>query len=137
MIIQTTSVKGCTDRPGVFKMSPQSEGSEDVEYLKALGSDLQRYLKYLGGKEAPPSWLKVEERGMRGVETCTCCGGWVNMGSFTIENTLNNTSLSLPYVAVHALVEHGKSEFSGTLHKGKVDVEKLQKVIAPPRKLVQ
>ncbi|MEZ4452729.1 MAG: hypothetical protein R3B09_24930 [Nannocystaceae bacterium] len=43
---------------------------------------------------------------MRGVVPCGECGDHVNMGHFVISNRHNEQRIDVPYLALHALVEH-------------------------------
>ncbi|MCB9701533.1 MAG: hypothetical protein H6711_06565 [Myxococcales bacterium] len=109
----------------------QSHGHHAGEIeLKKLGHLLLSYLPGLGGRIKPPRYLEVEERPMRGVETCTLCGATVNMGELSVRNLDNELQIELPYIAVHALVTHGDRGFHGTLRgDGQIDVDLLKDVL--------
>ncbi|MBI2266626.1 MAG: hypothetical protein HYU64_15925 [Armatimonadetes bacterium] len=100
--------------------------------LRALGETLQGYLAYMRGEAGAPEHLSIEESGQRGVETCTCpdcTNRTVNMGFFSIKNTRSGLDMELPYMAVHALANHGQAIYKGTLHEGEVDVERLKQIL--------
>ncbi|MGQ9852244.1 MAG: T9SS type A sorting domain-containing protein [Candidatus Oleimicrobiaceae bacterium] len=66
---------------------------------------------------------------VRGVEQCTICGQWVNMGYMRVINPALNDSLDLPYIGLHAL-EHGAFTYDGTLHsKGRLDPLRLAQLL--------
>jgi len=98
--------------------------------LKKLGHLLLGYLPAMGGRIGRPRYLEVEERLMRGVESCTLCGLAVNMGEVSVLNLENELRIELPMIAVHALVTHGERGFHGTLHgEGGLDVGRLKRVL--------
>lgn len=106
-----------------------ANGQKNAKEIVKLGATLERYLSYAGGNVQVPAHLKIEEHGMRGIEGCTDCGKMANMGHFSITNTNNQTSMSLPYIAVHALSKHGNASYKGTLHQGEVDVDLLKTIL--------
>jgi hypothetical protein len=98
--------------------------------LKKLGHLLLGYLPVMGGRIRAPRYLDVEERPMRGVETCTLCGVTVNMGEVCVRNLDRELATELPFIAVHALVTHGDRVFHGALHgEGQIDVDRLKDVL--------
>jgi len=98
--------------------------------LKKLGHLLLGYLPSMGGRIRPPRYLEVEERLMRGAETCTLCGVTVSMGEVSVHNVEHELRIDLPLIAVHALVTHGDRGFHGTLHgDGELDVGRLKDVL--------
>ncbi len=65
----------------------------------------------------------------RGVEQCTICGQWVNMGYMRVINPARSDSLDLPYIGLHAL-EHGAFTYDGTLHsKARLDPLRLAQLL--------
>lgn len=97
--------------------------------LAALGKRLAGMLEHLGGTEEPPPGLVIEEHPLRGIEQCTQCEAHPNMGSFSLMHQGFGASMTLPYVAVHALVEHQSAHYQGSLHDGWVDVPMLRRML--------
>lgn len=94
--------------------------------LKKLGHLLLAYLPTMGGRVRPPRYLAVDERPLRGVDTCTLCGVTVSMGDFSVRNH-SERRVDLPFLAVHALVTHGERTFHGALvGDGRIDVDRLK-----------
>lgn len=101
--------------------------------LVALGKRLAGMLEHLGGTEEPPPGLVIEEHPLRGIEQCTQCEAHPNMGSFSLMHQGLGASMTLPYVAVHALVEHQSAHYQGSLHDGWVDVPMLRRMLGATR----
>jgi hypothetical protein len=97
--------------------------------LRALGKRLAGMLEFLGGDDPPPPGLFIEEHPLRGLESCTQCDARPNMGTFSLLRQALGVSMTLPYVAVHALVEHESAHYQGSLHDGWVDVPKLRRLL--------
>jgi len=98
-------------------------------HLALLGKQLASILQFLGGTQKPPGGLIVEEHPLRGVESCQRCDGRPNMGSFTLHSRPLGQSMTLPYIAVHTLIEHANAEYLGSLHTGVVDVRQLHRML--------
>lgn len=96
--------------------------------LHALGRLLESYLPFLGGK-ATAAYLAVEEHPLRGIERCRVCGENCNMGTFTLKELRQSLEMTLPYVAVHALVEHGSAHYQGELHDEQLDPKLLKAIL--------
>lgn len=97
--------------------------------LLALGKHLAGMLEHLGGTEEPPPGLAIEEHPLRGIEQCTRCEAHPNMGSFSLLHQGLGTSMTLPYIAVHTLIEHQSAHYQGSLHDGWVDVPLLRRML--------
>jgi hypothetical protein len=101
------------------------------QYLIDLGKRLASILPFLGGTERPPAWLHVDEHPLRGIESCQRCDATVNMGSFNLTDIRGpgSRTMTLPYLAVHTLVEHASAHYIGSLHRGTVDVRLLMSML--------
>lgn len=97
------------------------------EEIKRLGTTIQ---DYLGGQKKPPAHLDIEEFRNRSMESCKDCNGHTNSGNVNITNLKNKKVITLPYVAVHTMAEHGKATYQGAMHQGAIDIDELKKVLA-------
>lgn len=97
--------------------------------LDELGKRLAGMLEFLGGEEEPPPGLVIEEHPLRGLEQCSQCEEHPNMGTFSLVHQGLGASITLPYIAVHALVEHQSAHYQGSLHDGWVDVPTLRRML--------
>lgn len=78
------------------------------------------------------------EHALDGVEQCDVCGQWIHMGGWEIINPViglqypdPNDPLDgtfLPDLALHYM-QHGSLDCSGEIHKGRVDIPRLLRVI--------
>ncbi len=98
--------------------------------LKKLGHLLLAYLPAIGGRVKAPRYLHVDERASTGVETCRVCGATIDLGDFTIRNLDDAVEVTLPYLAVHALVTHGDRRFHGEIHReGEIDGDLVKDIL--------
>ncbi|MDZ7374579.1 MAG: hypothetical protein ONB23_11505 [candidate division KSB1 bacterium] len=66
-----------------------------------------------------------------GLETCRVCGETVNMGFVQLVNPTLPDSLSVPFLALHAL-QHGSLDFTGSLHSGRLHLLRLVRILNLP-----
>ncbi|UCF06477.1 MAG: T9SS type A sorting domain-containing protein [bacterium] len=67
---------------------------------------------------------------MDGVEQCTVCSTSVNMGYLSIIHPDRGVMVDVPFIALHYL-EHGSIGYDGTLHVGRVDIDRLKRILFP------
>lgn len=101
--------------------------------LVELGKRLASMLPFLGGTTKPPAWLLIDEHPMRGIEQCQRCAATPNMGYFNLTDTRTNSAMTLPYIAVHSLIEHASAHYVGSLHRGRVKVVQLARMLGLER----
>ena len=70
----------------------------------------------------------VVEQAAFGIETCSICGAWMNMGSVHIVNPIEEITMDLPYIALHYLA-HGSLGYEGDVHDGRTLPAMLDAVI--------
>ena len=116
------------------------DGIELARQCAAVVSQLPQY--YLGGGDPPNETYKMEHA-LDGLEQCDICGQWIHMGGWEIINPKlglhypdSNDPLDatfLPDLALHYM-EHGSFNCLGDLHKGRVDIPLLARVLEMPRR---
>jgi hypothetical protein len=90
-----------------------------------------------------PNEVYKIEHAVDGLEQCDVCGQWIHMGGWEIVNPglglcypdssdpMNQSFL--PDIALHYM-EHGSLNCSGSIHKGRIDLALLYKVLEMPRR---
>ena len=86
-----------------------------------------------------PEHLAIAEHMMRGALACGECGDSVNRGYFTVTNVHLERSMEIPYLALHALVEHKDAHFTSFHEEGEAaarewmgglcDMERLRAIL--------
>ena len=66
-----------------------------------------------------------------GLEICTVCDTTVNMGFVRVVNPALGDSVDVPFIGLHAL-QHGALDYDGTVHRGRVHVLRLLRVLDLP-----
>ena len=90
---------------------------------------------------APPPEIKETykiEHALDGLERCCICGQWIHMGGWEIINPMLNLKYPdpndplaqrfLPDLALHYMA-HGSFDCYGDIHKGRVEIDRLLRVI--------
>ena len=72
------------------------------------------------GTTPPIDSIYIEAQLVWGVEDCTICGRTQNMGTATIHNPLQGTSMSFPFMGLH-YISHGRFVYDGTANQGEID----------------
>ncbi len=122
----------------------QGGGEIDVSCLKdVLNYEEYRLGRLLTGLLAHtsllPEHLTIDENMTPAVLPCGECGDSVNMGSFRVANTHNDEAMEVPYLALHALVEHkdvayaGREGEPGEAVDGSLDIEGLRRILGQSR----
>jgi len=65
-----------------------------------------------------------------GLENCEICGTVHNMGFLEITDPVQDLTVGVPYVGLHAM-EHGSLSFDGTVNEGRADVTTLWSILNP------
>ncbi|MBK8266326.1 MAG: hypothetical protein IPK80_33990 [Nannocystis sp.] len=108
-----------------YEGSTSGIGAIDVDALK----DVLNYEEYRIGRlltallahtALVPDHLAIAEEMAVGVVSCGECGDPVRLGSFTVRNCYSGASTSIPYLGLHALVEHKDARFSALAVDGGV-----------------
>lgn len=86
----------------------------------------------LAGTTPVPAGVTLEQHPLRGLEWCTQCGKSANLGDFTLEARNPAHKITLPYIAVHALADHGDPTYDGDAHRGHTPIEVLLPMFAQP-----
>ncbi len=126
---------------GALQGQGQGVGEIDVSRLK----DVLNYEEYRLGRlitgllahtSLLPEHLTIDEKMTPGVLPCGECGDSVNMGLFRIANTHNDEALEVPYLALHALVEHKDVAYAireGGPAESSLDIEGLRRILGQSR----
>ena len=72
------------------------------------------------GTTPPIDSIYIEAQLVWGVEDCTICGRTQNMGTATIHNPLQGTSMTFPFMGLH-YISHGRFVYAGTANQGEID----------------
>jgi len=72
------------------------------------------------GSTPPTDSIYIDPQSVLGVEDCTICGRTQNMGTATIHNPLQGTSMTFPFMGLHYM-SHGRFVFDGTVNQGEID----------------
>jgi hypothetical protein len=65
-----------------------------------------------------------------GVEACSVCGAYINMGYVTIVNPLRKMQLDIPYIGLHYLDSLCFS-YDGEIHTGRIAIDTLKQILFP------
>ena len=115
----------------------ENEIPDGVELAKRLAADVRDLPQWYGFGDPPKETYKFEHA-LDGLEQCCICGQWIHMGGWEIKNPklglhypnhedpLNGTFL--PDLALHYM-EHGSFDCYGNLHSGRVDLQRLMRVL--------
>jgi len=72
------------------------------------------------GTNPPADSIYIEPQLVYGVEDCAICGRTQNMGTATIHNPLQGTSMTFPFMGLHYM-SHGRFVYDGTTNQGEID----------------
>jgi hypothetical protein len=88
-------------------------------------------------RPAPVTTHRIEHA-VDGIEQCDVCGQWIHMGGWKIVNPALNLDYPdpndamnaefLPDLAIHYMT-HGSFDCSGSVHRGRVDIQRLMRVL--------
>lgn len=78
---------------------------------REVGERLEKFLRVMGGMEAPPSHLTVTEHEAKGIDFCDDCGKPTNLGYFDLQDNRTGRKIGMSYMVVHAMAEHGKTAY--------------------------
>jgi hypothetical protein len=117
----------------------RNEIPDGVELAKRTAAVINGLFTYIPGTMMPiPNAPYKIQRLMFGTERCDICGQQVNMGGYEIVNPRldmsypdPNDSLErafLPELAIHYM-EHGSFDCFGDIHRGRIDVPRLLRVL--------
>jgi len=109
-----TDGDGLTDAEEVALGTDPDSGADGIK----LAAELVSIIARLPRSESVNHTYMVEYE-MDGVEQCEVCGGTFNMGHVDIVSPLDDMSVSVPYVALHAMA-HGGFAYDGTHNDGEV-----------------
>jgi hypothetical protein len=70
------------------------------------------------------------EHPANGLEQCTVCGEWINMGFVSVIHPLRSIETDIPYIGLHYL-EHGNIGYSGSIHIGRASIDLLKRILFP------
>lgn len=101
------------------------QGKKD---LLELGLLLRGHIRFLKGKATAP-YLRIEEKPLRHYEHCKLCGANVTAGHFILHETERHLDITIPAMAVHALVEHGSAHHDSGNSQGVLDVALLARIL--------
>jgi hypothetical protein len=65
-----------------------------------------------------------------GLEVCSVCGEYVNMGYVTIVNPLRKMEIDIPYIGLHYLDSLCFS-YDGEIHTGRINIDTLKQILLP------
>jgi len=107
----------------------------DCELLASIVNERERELgsqvhACLVGIALPPNGVTLAQHRLRGLDWCIACDESVNLGSFTLQREGTEQGLTLPYLAVHALLAHGDPVYDGRIHHGRTPIETLTAILA-------
>jgi hypothetical protein len=115
----------------------ENEIPDGVELARRLAADVKDLPQWYGFGDPPKETYKFEHA-LDGLEQCCICGRWIHMGGWEIKNPklglrypdpndpLDN--MFLPDLALHYM-EHGSFDCYGNLHTGRVDLQRLMRVL--------
>ncbi len=72
------------------------------------------------GTTPPSDSIYIEPLLVWGIEDCAICGRTQNMGTATIHNPLQGTSMTFPFMGLH-YISHGRFVYDGTANQGEID----------------
>jgi hypothetical protein len=97
------------------------------------GADVSNHLSAtiaLLPREPIPDGPYAIENPTWGLEQCTVCGEWINMGFVSVIHPLRGMEVDVPYIGLHYL-EHGSIGYSGSVHEGRASIDLLKKILFP------
>jgi len=90
------------------------------EIAQALMENISILPVIPSGSTPPTDSIYIEPQLVWGIEDCTICGRTQNMGTATIHNPLQGTSMTFPFMGLHYM-SHGRFVYDGTTNQGEID----------------